>query len=261
MAKAGTEIVKPFLDNLAIVLMEPKYPENIGAAARVAMNMGISSLILVPREAPDREKMLKMATHKAAHLIDSMEVHSDLGRALAPFAMVIGTTARVGGLRQTLLSPRDLSAEVLPLLAKNKVAILFGPEDRGLTNDDLKYCQLLSTISTVDFSSLNLAQAVAIHCYEINTGLHELITGEKKKYAPKIAGSHELEGMYDHLEEVLSRIDFLKAPEHDHWMHNIRRFFGRLQLSAKEVKIIRGVCRQFLWYDGQCRKKGGGDEI
>ncbi|MEN8233270.1 MAG: RNA methyltransferase, partial [Thermodesulfobacteriota bacterium] len=145
------------LDNIAIVLMEPKYPENIGAAARCAMNMGISRLIIVRNEAPDQEKMLKMATHKAAHLIKQLERFNSLEDALAPFSHVVGTSAREGRKRRTENSPRYISESVLPLLENNQVALLFGPEHRGLTNDDLKYCQATVNIPTADFSSLNLA--------------------------------------------------------------------------------------------------------
>ncbi|MDH5299170.1 MAG: RNA methyltransferase [Desulfobulbaceae bacterium] len=244
-----------WLANVAIVLMEPKYAENIGAAARCAMNMGISRLIVVRDEEPDREKMLMMATHKAAHLIDHMELHRDLATALLPFAMVVGTTAREGRHRHAARSPREVVAEVLPLLAENQVAFLFGPEHRGLTNDDLKYCQLRSNIPTADFSSLNLAQAVAIHCYEL---YHTLLEAEGvSRHKPKMASSFELEGMYHHVEELLKTIDFLKHGDYDYWMNNIRHFLGRMELRSKETQMVRGFCRQFLWYDGQ--RQGGGD--
>ena len=241
------------LANIAIVLVEPKYPENIGAAARSAMNMGISQLVVVRKEEPDREKMLKMATHKAAHLVENLVRHQTLEAALKPFAQVVGTTARLGGLRQVAVTPRRLPEHVFPFLQENRLAILFGPEHRGLTNDDLKYCQMVTNIPTADFSSLNLAQAVAIHCYELFSGISELCRQGHADFAPRIAGTFELEGMYSHLEEVLQKIDFLKDRENAYWMHNLRRFFGRMQLRSKEVKLIRGFCRQFLWYDEQNR--------
>ena len=162
------------LANVAVVLVEPKFPENIGAAARVAMNCGITRLLVVRSVAPDREKMLKMATHKAAELINRMELYADLETALADFAVVVGTTARQGSSRHPPNHPRVTMGKVVPLLAKNHTALLFGPEDRGLTNDDLKFCRFTSTIPTADFSSLNLAQAVGIHCYELYNELPAL---------------------------------------------------------------------------------------
>ena len=240
------------LDNIAIVLMEPKYPENIGAAARCAMNMGISRLIVVCSEAHDREKMLKMATHKAAHLIEDLTRFTNLKDALAPFSHVVGTTARQGRKRRIENSPRYMLETILPLLETNRIALLFGPEDRGLTNDDLKYCQTKVTIPTADFSSLNLAQAVAILCYELYWGI--MYSGKLMQSAPKLASSHELEGMYEHVEKLLNRIGFLRTNDSSYWIRNIRNFLGRVGLRAKEARIIRGFCRQFLWYDDQIKK-------
>ena len=156
------------LSHLAIVLVRPKFPENIGAAARIAWNMGINRLILVRDSLPDREPMARMATHKAAHLIDNLLIYNNLPEALAHFTMVVGTTARRGRQRFVVQTPREMVDALLPQLPNNQVAIIFGPEDTGLTNDDLKYCQMTSAIPTADFSSLNLAQAVAIHCYELH---------------------------------------------------------------------------------------------
>lgn len=234
------------LDNIAIVLMRPKYPENIGAAARAAWNMGLTRLIVVADEYPDHERMAKMATHNAAHLLDSMEFHHELSDALEPFSQVVATTARKGRQRSQQNTPRAVMETILPLLPENQVAFLFGPEDSGLTNDDLKYSQLISAVPTADFSSLNLAQAVGIHCYEI----YQAVVYNQKKItsAPKIASSFELEGMYKHVEKALLQVDFLQDKSHTYYMRNIRQLFSRIRLNSKEANIIRGICRQFLWY-------------
>ncbi len=234
------------LDNVAIVLLNPKFPENIGAAARAAWNMGISRLVIVRSEKPDHQAMAKMATHKAAHLIEEMDIHHTLAEALAPYSVVVGTTARRGRQRQIKKGPREVVKEISPLLSDNRIAFLFGPEDSGLTNDDLKYCQLTSAIPTADFSSLNLAQAVAIHCYEIYHGL--VHSQRKHTHSPQLASTFELEGMYSHVEKSLLRINFLQETNHTYLMRNIREFLGRVHLSSKDTNIIRGICRQFLWY-------------
>jgi tRNA/rRNA methyltransferase len=236
------------LDHIAIVLMEPKFPENIGAAARAAWNMGISRLIVVGSMPPDPERMAMMATHKAAHLLENMEFHHSLESALAPFSRVVGTTARRGRQRIPKKSPRDVVSDILPLLPDNEIAFLFGPEDRGLTNDDLKCCQSISCVPTADFSSLNLAQSVAIHCYEI---YHGVVHCQKEMVSSsRLATTFELEGMYRYLEETLSTIDFLQDKSHDYYMNNIRQFLGRMRLSPKDSSIIRGICRQFLRFQG-----------
>lgn len=252
---------KQMLGNTAIVLMEPKYPENIGAAARCAMNMGIRTLIVVGHEAPDQEIMLKMATHKAAHIIKELQQFTSLAEALAPFSHVVGTTARQGRKRRIENSPRHMLDTILPLLKNNRVALLFGPENRGLTNDDLKYCQTTVTIPTADFSSLNLAQAVAILSYELCRGV--MYSDKIMMSSPRLASSLELEGMYEHLEKLLNTIGFLRTNDSSYWLRNIRHFLGRVGLRAKEARIIRGFCRQFLWYDGQLKKQsapGGSKE-
>ena len=232
------------LDNIAIVLVNPKYPENIGSAARAAWNMGITRLIVVADEYPDHERMVKLATHNAAHLINSMEFHENLRDALEPFSQIIGTTARKGRHRTEGNSPREIMEIILPLLPKNQIAFLFGAEDCGLTNDDLKHCQLRSAIPTADFSSLNLAQAVAIHCYEI---FHAVVHEQKDIIPnPKLATSYEVEHMYDHLEKSLQQIDSLQKKTHEYNMRDIRQFFGRIQLRSKETKLLQNIFRNFL---------------
>lgn len=237
---------KALLANVTVVLKNPKYAENIGAAARMCFNMGIGSIILVRDQDPEREAMAKMATHKAVHLIDQMSRFTSLEESLAPFSFVVGTTARLGRKRTVERAPRDIIADIIPLLANNRVAFLFGPEDRGLTNDDLKFCHYASCIPTAEFASLNLAQAVAIHCYELYYGIVEMTRDEAA--LPEYATTFQLEGMYRHVQEALLKIDFLDTKSQDYWMRNIRHFLARVRLSSKEANIIRGICRQFLWF-------------
>jgi tRNA/rRNA methyltransferase len=233
-----------FLDQVTIVLHRPRFPENIGAAVRAAYNMGISRLVLVSPEDCDLTRILKMATHVAADLVENMEVHSDLGAALKPFHYIVGTTARTGGQRQELKTPREIAEKLVPICATNQVALLFGPEDRGLTNAQLRYCHALVTIPTLGLSSLNLAQAVMILCYEL------MLAGDQPtdRFSPRLATRRELDGMYEHLKETFIKINFINPDNPDYWMQSIRRFFSRIGLRARDVKIIRGICRQLDWY-------------
>jgi tRNA/rRNA methyltransferase len=241
------------LDHFAIVLVNPKFAENIGAAARIAYNMGLSRLIIVRNSMPDHETMAKMATHKAAHLLDTMEVHATLEQALAPFSIVIGTTARRGRQRLLEKNPRTVVEDLLPQIVSNQIAFVFGPENYGLSNDDLKYCQMTSAIPTADFSSLNLAQAVAIHCYELYYGV--IHAQKDMKPSPQYASTFELEGMYSHIESVLLQINFLHEKSHLYWMNNIRQFLNRMRLTSKDSNILRGICRQFLWHQSHTDAK------
>jgi tRNA/rRNA methyltransferase len=240
------------LEHIAIVLNRPRFPENIGAAARAMCNMGIHRLIVVNPENCDLTRVLRMATHAAMDLVEQMEVADTLAEALAPFSYVVGTTARLGGKRPVRPSPAVLAQELIALSAQNRIAILFGPEDRGLTNEDIRYCHELVNIPTADFSSLNLAQAVMILCYELSgAGLEK--PGE---FVPRMASRHELDGMYEQLKDILVRIDYLKPDNPDYWIDKLRRFFTRIQLKAREVSIIRGICRQMDWYARKCYEDG-----
>ena len=238
------------LDNIAIVLVQPQIPENIGATARAMHNMGVGRLVLVEPKNCDLSRVLKTATGSSIDLIEQMEVFEDLREALAPYHHIVGTTARTGALRPTMSQPRTLARNLIPVSQNNLVAVLFGPEDRGLSNDQLRHCQTITTIPTAAFSSLNLAQAVIIVCYELFLATRN----PGAEVTPRLANSFELEGMYEHLKEVLLKIGFIDPQNPDHWIGNIRRFLSRLPLRAREVRIIRGVCRQIDWYTSQVEK-------
>lgn len=233
-----------FLDRVTLVLHRPRFPENIGAAARAACNMGLSRIAVVAPENYDHSRVLKMATHAASPLIDKMETHRDLAAALGPFHYVVGTTARTGGQRKESKTPREMAEELVPICSRNRVAILFGPEDRGLTNAELRFCQSLVTIPTAAFSSLNLAQAVMIVCYELRLAGGFSID----RFVPRLASRRELDAMYEHLLETLSKIHFVNPENPDQAMRNVRRLFSRVGLQARDVKVIRGICRQIDWY-------------
>ena len=236
--------MKAKLDNIAVVLRSPRFPENIGAAARAMRNMGLNRLIVVEPELPDMERMCKMATHEARDIIESMRVCTALDDALGEFNYIVGTTARLGGLRQTLRTPRTMAEELAPLSHENQIALLFGPEDRGLTNEDLRFCHMLVNIPTFEFKSLNLAQAVMVLCYEIFNAASD----KAAPTTPKMANRHELDAMYAGLKETLIDIDFINAENPDYFMFNIRQAFNRLKLKSREVQLIRGLIRQVNWY-------------
>jgi len=240
------------LDNISIVIARPRYPENIGAAARAMCNMGIKKLIVVAPESYDIEKVRKLATHAASEVVDKIEIFENVREALSPYNYVVGTTARLGGERRTISSPSVAAEKLVAISRKNRVAVLFGPEDRGLLNDDIRLCHEIVNIPTSDFSSLNVSQAVLIICYELFlSGLKE-----KPKFAPRLATRHELDGMYDQLKEILVRINYINPENPDYWMNKLRHFFTRLELQAREVSIIRGICRQIDWYCRRCYKEG-----
>ena len=192
--------------------------------------------------------MNKTATGSSTKVLDEMNIYKDLREALAPFQYLVGTTARIGTSRPALTRPRSLAQKLIPVSRDNSIAILFGPEDRGLSNDQLRFCHTIATVPTALFSSLNLAQAVVIICYELFLATDQT---HQDTPIPRLANSFELEGMYDHLREMLSKIGFLDPQNPEHWLLNIRRFLARVPLRAREVRIIRGICRQMDWYVSQ----------
>lgn len=231
-------------DNIAIVLQRPRFPENIGSAARAMSNMGFARLIVVAPDIWDETRIRRLATHAAGSVVDGIQRFEALEAALAPFAHVVGTTARLGGQRTVIKSPQLLARSLIPISRKNATAILFGPEDRGLTNDDLKRCHQLVNIPTVDFTSLNLAQAVMVVCYCLSTAGQS----DPPTFTPRLAQRIELDQMYDELTATLVRIGYMNPENPDYWMTRIRRFFTRLALRAGEVSIVRGICRQIQRY-------------
>jgi tRNA/rRNA methyltransferase len=240
------------LQNVSIILSRPRYPENIGAAARAMCNMGLGQLIVAAPQNCDMPRILKMATHAAIEVIEQMQVYQDLQTALGPFSFVVGTTARLGGQRQLVCSAPGLAQRLAPISQNNRVGLVFGPEDRGLTNEDIRLCHELVNIPTAEFSSLNLAQAVMVVCYE----LRRYNQPGAKSFVPRLANRHELEGMYSQLKDILVRISYIQPDNPDYFMNNLRHFGTRLKLRAKEVSIIRGICRQIDWYGKKCYREG-----
>jgi len=246
------------LDHIAIVLQRPRYPENIGAAARAVRNMGIKKLVVVEPENFDIIRVRKMATHAAADIVEKIVIHDNLPLALADFSYIVGTTARSGGQRRTIDQPVKLADKLISVSHENQIAIVFGPEDRGLSNADIRLCHALVTIPTAEFSSLNLAQAVMVICYELFKARQHPVKGSFK---PRLANRHELEGMYDQLSDILVRISYINPENPAYWMNKLRHFFNRLPLRAREVSIIRGICRQIHWYGEKKYQDGKQDNM
>ncbi|MFO7838294.1 MAG: RNA methyltransferase [Desulfosalsimonadaceae bacterium] len=240
------------LDNIAIVLHKPRYPENIGSAARAMLNMGIHRLVVTAPENYAMDRILTLATHAAKDVVLEAEVRENLAEAVSGFHYVAGTSARLGGQRPPARRPEELAETLIPVSGNNRAAIVFGPEDRGLTNEDLRLCHSLVTIPTANFSSVNLAQSVMLICHE----LFKATLPDKQPFVPRLATRDELDGMYAQMKDLLLRIDYIKPDNPDYWIGRLRQFFSRLPLRAKEVAIVRGIYRQVNWYARKCYEDG-----
>jgi tRNA/rRNA methyltransferase len=233
--------------NISIVLFRPKYAGNVGSVARAAKNMGIHDIIIVGTTNLEQEVMRQRSTHLAVDVLDQIKYFDFLEAALGGFNYIVGTTARTGKARGPFWSPRAAAQDIANVSQKNKIALLFGPEDTGLANDQLRFCHRVVTIPTSrEFTSLNLSQAVMILCYEIFIASPATVSVAESQ--PKLALASELEGMYGQIKDLLGKIGFLNPENPEYWMLDLRRFFSRSGLSSREVKIIRGICRQMEWH-------------
>ena len=248
------------LTNLAVVLFRPKFSENVGSTARAMANMGCSTLILVSPQDFDPGRARALATAKGSDILANMQVVDDLAHALSPYETFYGTTARVGGWRKGLLSPETAAARGMEAIrAGGKAALLFGPEDKGLTNDETKVCGRLINIPTSDeATSLNLAQAVLILLYEFMKAAQA--EPAKREYSgplpeARAANHSEREALFANLRETLTAIDFIKDDNPDYWMLPVRGFVERVKLNRSEFNLLMGVCRQVKWAVGKGGKK------
>ena len=245
------------LDTLTVVLFRPKFSENVGAAARACANMGVSRLVLVDPWDFDLDRARPMATSKGGLLLDKLEIAATLNEAVAGAEAVYGTTARLGGWRTGVITPEQAAPEIYDILAGGgEVAVVFGPEDAGLSNQETQLCGRLVNIPTAgEATSLNLAQAVLLLCYEIFKASQGIVD-KKSGPTPSRAATHaERESLFEALREMLLAIDFLKPDNPDYWMLPVRRFIDRVGLKRQEFNLLMGVCRQVKWALGASRKQ------
>ncbi len=242
--------IKANLSNIAVVLVNPLYPENIGSVARACANFGIEELILVKPEDLTRLPMEAMATKAGLPILEKMKIYETLPEAIENFNLVIGTTARLGKRRLVHYTPKEIAKEICDLSINNRIAILFGNERLGLSNEDLFYCDKVITIPTTEKASLNVSQAVVIILYEI---FQEASSGLNLK-KPELATQKEINTMFKLIEATLRAIDYMPHQNPTLWLTNIRRFLTSRELTSREVKIIMGFCRQFLWALGKSPK-------
>lgn len=240
-------MLKAKMKNISVVLHKPKYAGNIGAVARAVKNMGIGNIVVVGTQDFDPDEMRQRSTHLAADVLDKIQFFETAAEALGSFSYIVGTTARLGKARGPFITPRAAACDIADISQKNKVALLFGPEDTGLANEELRLCHAVVSIPTSrEFTSLNLSHAVMILCYEIFVA--SVSEADTADVTPKLARSEELEGMYGQIKTLLADIGFLNPENPDYWMMHLRRFFTRAGILSREVKIVRGICRQIQWY-------------
>ena len=232
------------LSHIKIVLVETSHPGNIGAVARAMKNMSMSNLCLVsPKIFPSAE-----ATSRATgadDILANATVYDDLHEAISDCQLVIGASARCRTISWPEMTPRESAEKIITTQPKLKTAILFGRENSGLKNHELDLCQYLLRIPcNEDYSSLNIAAAVQVICYElfVSAGQYsELMIGYKGKTIK--ATNQQMDSFYDHLYQTLTDIGFMHADKSKSIMRRLRRIFNRADLDIKEIDILRGILR------------------
>lgn len=228
------------LQNIRIVLVETSHPGNIGAVARAMKNMCLSDLALVsPREFPSAE-----ATSRASgadDLLASARVVDSLDEAIADCHRVVGASARLRSVSLPQFPPRECAAEVLKAAGQGqRVAILFGRENSGLTNEELGRChQLMHIPSNSAYSSLNIAMAVQVICYELLLGSDQAATAEPEAREP--VSAREMQGLFEHLEQAMVDIGFSDPRQSEKLMLRLRRLFFRAEPDGDDLRILRGI--------------------
>lgn len=227
------------LDSISIILTRPKFPENIGSVARAMKNMGLNRLVVVNGCSPLHPNAYRLASG-AEDILERAEEVFTLREAISELGCVVGTTSRGGKERSPLLTPEGMAKKLVSLSLKNSIGFVFGSEKEGLTNEELSLCHLYVRISSKEpFSSLNLAQAVMVICYEIFKASAEI-----PKKSTSLAQVDQLEGMFEHMEKTLIQIGFLDSNPPKKIMRVLRRLFGRSQMDEREVRIFHGIWSQ-----------------
>lgn len=233
------------LSHVKIVLVETSHPGNIGAVARAMKNMAMDNLCLVnPKFFPSAE-----ATARAAgsdDILAQAKVYATVAEAIADCNVVFGTSARLRTISWPVMSPRECAETIVKQDANVKAAILFGRENSGLTNQELDLCHYLLRIPcNYNYSSLNIAAAVQVICYELFVAANSCEEDQpNEKHSSPLASKQQMEQFYEHLHETLIDINFILHPDKSATiMRRLRRMFNRSQLDGKEVDMLRGILR------------------
>lgn len=227
-------------NHIRIVLCQTSHPGNIGSTARAMKTMGLSRLYLVrPKHFPDGEA--KSLAVNAADLLDTAVVTQTLEEAIADCQFVIGVSGKQRSLSQQVITVREAAAEVKNIATHQEVALVFGTEMSGLSNEEADRCHMLATIpANPEYTSLNLAQAVQIMCYELRMAI---TTGELhyQEKPAELASQEDLERFYEHMREVLEQIGYINPRAPKKLFERLRRLYGRTRLEKEEVNLLRGI--------------------
>lgn len=227
-------------DNISFVLIEPKESGNVGASARAIKNMGFRRLELVGQEGIINDESRWMACN-AIDVLERVRIFENFKSAIAEKSLIVGTTRRIGKTRGLIVPLIEGAKYIRNAAVNNRVSILFGREDKGLSNEEVEECGLLITIPTDKSSpSLNLAQAVLLVAYELNRGI-------ETEVMPNLVRHEELEVLYNRIKETLKALEYIPRGNRNlerKIIRNLKHFIGRAGLTGWEMRMLHGICTQ-----------------
>ena len=228
------------LEHVRIVLVETSHPGNIGGAARAIKTMGLEQLWLVrPGRYPDPQAEWRAAG--AQDVLERAVVVDSLDAAIADCTLVVGTSTRARRIPWPLLTPRELGEQIRGESGQRPIAILFGREASGLTNDELQRCHLhLQIPANPAYPSLNLAMAVQVVCYELYQAGFDA-RSDVDAWDRELASVASVDSLLAHLENVLARVEFFDRDNPGQVMTRLRRLFTRIRPDETEVSMLRGA--------------------
>ena len=231
------------LKNIRIVMCGTSHPGNIGAAARAMRTMGLTDLTLVrPQRFPDPQAMWMSAG--ATDVLESAKICASLPEALSGVVFAVACSARRRDVAVPMVDARSAALEVVSVAQSRPVAVVFGNESSGLSNAELASCGLIASIpADPSFSSLNVAAAIQVMCYELRMSVGASLPAPVDQ---ALATIEEVEAFYVHLEQTLIATGFLNPAQPRKLMQRLRRLFSRAHLQVEEVNILRGIARSYV---------------
>ena len=240
------------LSNVRVVLSHTSHPGNIGAAARAMKTMGLRQLYLInPRHFPDPQASAMAAG--ADDVLQNAHVCSSIDEALQGVVLTVGMTARLRDISNEVSSPREAMPQIVQQAASQPVALLFGTEMSGLTNEEVSRAQMLVNIpASADFSSLNLAAAVQVMAYELSVAAQDF---QPVTQLAVPAAHEQVEGFMVHLEKTLLEIGFFTTQNPARMMQRLRRMYARARLESDEINILRGILSVTTEYNARLKSR------
>ncbi|HDZ9511701.1 TPA: tRNA (cytosine(32)/uridine(32)-2'-O)-methyltransferase TrmJ [Vibrio cholerae] len=230
------------LERVKVVLVGTTHSGNIGSAARAMKVMGLSQMVLVDPQCQVDAQAIALAAG-ASEIALNAQIYPTLEAAVADCGLVVGTSARSRTLEWPMLEPRECGEKLISEANQHSVAMVFGRERTGLTNDELQLCHYHVCVpANPEYSSLNLAMAVQLLSYEVRMAYLALQQSSQSSTLQEEYPRHqELERFYAHLEQVIMQTEFVSAQQPGQVMNKLRRMFTRARPEAQEINILRGI--------------------